>query len=493
MALRTLRRLETSFWPAAAAGVGLLVWQTSVWLFYPWDRPFPYWDHAPWLVAALLLVGDGLLRLLSWLRTQCSARARRIGSRLGIAVAGLGTLGVVGTYVWAEVQVARLASKPIRTASCSRAFLDATVAMEDGRFYRHRGLDLEAIHRALRRNVQARRIVQGGSTITQQLAKNVFLGPERALRRKILEAYLALALERRLTKRRILSMYVSCVDYGLGCRGIEQAAGVYFGKRPEELDLAESAILVGLVPSPPRRYLTSEDLNRGRLKALGRVAYFFGNRYTDSQLAEAARRPLAGWVLPYVDAAGRGATATVPATVSGVRFFYYSAPTRPTPLRHLHPSFADRLRAFARYAHAKVGLRGIAHIGAYVDRLQRGDTETLSAHALGRALDIRGFLFQEGHLVEARASQDVYSDHKLTEARQALQRFFPRVLWYGNEPRRHHDHIHIELPAPASALSDMFTPGSGRDGVPAVQDVGHRGRHGRDGVLAVRNLGHRGR
>lgn len=447
MGLRSLRRLGTSYWPVAAAGMGLLAWQTHVWLLYPWDRPFPYLEHAPWLIAGLLLVGDGLLRLLSRLRTRCPTHTWRIGSRIGIAAAGLGVLGAVGTYVWAEVRVARLVTKPIRSVSCSRAFLDATVAMEDGHFYRHRGLDLEAIHRALRRNVQARRVVQGGSTITQQVAKNAFLGPERTMRRKILEAILALALERRLTKRQILSLYVSSVDYGLGCRGIEQAAHLYFGKRPELLDLADSAVLVGLVPSPPQQFLTAEAINEGRRRALGRIAHFFPDRYTSETLQEAAMRPIEGWVRPYVTARDRGATADLPAVISGVSFCPYFDPATARPLHHLNPEFARRVERFARDARSQTGLRRIVHLGAYVDRLERGSSEKLSSHALGRALDMKAFVFDGGQVIEARPNADPVAAAKLDQVRRLAQKHFPRVLWWGNEPIRHQDHFHVELPA----------------------------------------------
>ncbi len=450
-----------------AAGMGLVAWQAHVWMDYPWSRPFPYREHAAWLLAGLLLAGDGLARMpaLRTLGRSCLRTRLRRYSVFGAVVAAWAL--PVGTYVWAEAQVARLASKPIRAASCSRAFLDATVAMEDGRFYRHRGLDFESIHRALRRNIQARRIVQGGSTITQQVAKNLFLGPERTLRRKILEADLALVLERRLTKRQILSMYVRCVDYGLGCRGIEQAARLYFGKRPEELDLAESAVLVGLVPSPPQQFLSAEAINSGRRRALGRIAHYYPDRYTPAALYEAAMRPIEGWVRPYVTAEERDATADLPAVVGEVSFCSYLDPATARPLRHLHPDFARRIRAFVRDARLQLGLRRIVHLGAYVDRFERGSSAKPSSHALGRALDIQAFVFDGGRVIEARPNADPKAAAKLDQVRRLLQKHFPRALWWGNEPVRHHDHFHVELPADeADILAIMERANELRIGAP---------------------------
>lgn len=455
-ARRSLRHLGSSYWPVAVAGLGLLAWQARVWLWYPWNRPFPYAEYAAWLIAALLLVGDGMLRLLNGLRTRCSARVYRIGTRLVLAVAGLGALCAVGAYVWAEIVVGASLSRLTPAPRCSQALMDATVAMEDGHFYRHHGFDWVAVHRALRCNVQAGKVIQGGSTITQQLAKALYLGPERTVRRKVLEASLTMALERRLSKRRILDLYVMAADYGMGARGIDSAARVYFRKRPDELDLAESAVLVGLVPSPPQRFLTTERMNEGRRRAVARLGYYFPNRYAPAALNDAATRPIEGWVRPYVAAQERGATADLPAVVGGVSFCLYSDPARPRPLRHLHPDFARRIRAFVRDARSQLGLRRIVHLGAYVDRFERGSSTTLSSHALGCALDIKGFAFHDGRVIEARPSTDRLAGQKLDQARRLLQRHFPRVLWWGNEPVRHHDHFHVELSADEADIRAIF-------------------------------------
>lgn len=136
---------------------------------------------------------------------------------------------------------------------------DAFVAIEDYRFYRHFGLDPVGIARALWKNLRAGRIVEGGSTITQQLAKNLFLTPERTLARKIPEVLLTLQLEARFSKEEILTMYMNQIYFGHGAYGVETAARTFFGKSARELTLAESALLAG-VPRAPGRYSPLIDL-----------------------------------------------------------------------------------------------------------------------------------------------------------------------------------------------------------------------------------------
>ncbi|MBU2091955.1 MAG: transglycosylase domain-containing protein, partial [Alphaproteobacteria bacterium] len=126
----------------------------------------------------------------------------------------------------------------------------AIVAIEDRRFYEHIGIDIWGIGRAAMTNVAAGGIRQGGSTLTQQLAKMRFLTPERSFKRKIQEAMLALWLESRLTKDQILALYLNEAYYGAGAYGIDAAARRYFGKSARGMTLAESAMLAGLVRAP---------------------------------------------------------------------------------------------------------------------------------------------------------------------------------------------------------------------------------------------------
>lgn len=128
----------------------------------------------------------------------------------------------------------------------------AVLASEDRRYYSHFGLDLWGLGRAAWVNMQAGHVVQGGSTITQQLAKNLFLKPERTLPRKIQEALLALYLEMSFSKDEILAIYLNKVYFGAGAYGIDAAARRYFNKPASRLTLVEGAILAGLLKAPTR-------------------------------------------------------------------------------------------------------------------------------------------------------------------------------------------------------------------------------------------------
>lgn len=128
----------------------------------------------------------------------------------------------------------------------------AVLAVEDRRFYRHPGFDVRGLARAVYVNLRAGRLVQGGSTITQQLAKVLFLKPDRTIKRKVQELLLALWLERRFTKDQILSLYLNRVYLGAGTYGWDAAAQRFFGKSAKALNLYEAALLAGLIKAPSR-------------------------------------------------------------------------------------------------------------------------------------------------------------------------------------------------------------------------------------------------
>ena len=130
--------------------------------------------------------------------------------------------------------------------------VNAVLATEDRRFYSHLGVDFRGIARAFFVNIAKGRLAQGGSTITQQLAKNLFLSRERTIKRKIQELILSFQLEGELTKDEILSTYLNRVYLGSGSYGIDAAARVYFNKSAQELDVRESATIAGLVKAPSR-------------------------------------------------------------------------------------------------------------------------------------------------------------------------------------------------------------------------------------------------
>ncbi len=144
--------------------------------------------------------------------------------------------------------------------------IKATLATEDRRFYEHFGVDIVGTLRALVENLRANDVVQGGSSLTQQLAKNLFLSSERSLQRKIKEAFLALWLESRLTKDEILKLYLDRSYMGGGAFGVEAAAQFYFGKSIREVNLAEAAMLAGLFKAPTK-YAPHVDLAAARARA----------------------------------------------------------------------------------------------------------------------------------------------------------------------------------------------------------------------------------
>ncbi|MBL8697505.1 MAG: PBP1A family penicillin-binding protein [Alphaproteobacteria bacterium] len=142
----------------------------------------------------------------------------------------------------------------------------ALLATEDRRFYSHFGIDVFGLARAVYVNLRAGRLVQGGSTITQQLAKNVFLTHERTLDRKIQETLLALWLERHFTKDQILTIYLNRIYLGAATYGVEAAAQRYFGKSARRLNPHEAAVIVGLLKAPSR-YAPTASAERARQRA----------------------------------------------------------------------------------------------------------------------------------------------------------------------------------------------------------------------------------
>lgn len=128
----------------------------------------------------------------------------------------------------------------------------AVIAIEDRRFYDHYGVDPVGIVRAFSENMAAGATVQGGSTLTQQLAKNVFLNPDQTIQRKIQEAILSVWLEQKFTKEQILEMYLNRVYFGSGATGVEAAARRYFNKSAKDVNLGEAALLAGVLKAPSR-------------------------------------------------------------------------------------------------------------------------------------------------------------------------------------------------------------------------------------------------
>jgi len=160
---------------------------------------------------------------------------------------------------------------------------DAVLAVEDADFFLHRGFDLKAIARAFLKNIKAGGIVQGGSTITQQVARSMFLSPEKRLTRKIKEAILAYRIEQHFTKEDILGLYLNHIYLGHGSYGVQAASLTYFGKSVEEMNVLECAIVAGL-PKAPNHYSPLRHPDR----ALGRAKHVIGRMVEEGYLTEEA-------------------------------------------------------------------------------------------------------------------------------------------------------------------------------------------------------------
>jgi penicillin-binding protein 1A len=168
----------------------------------------------------------------------------------------------------------------------------ALIATEDRSFYRHSGVDIKGVIRAIIKDIRAREFVEGASTITQQLAKTLFLTPRKTLLRKIKEAFLAFQLERRYTKDEILELYLNQVYFGSGAYGVESAARIFFGKSVKDLELAECALVAGM-PKAPSRYspLVNKNLSFKRRNTVLRQMKDTGI-ITETEFNKAIKEPI---------------------------------------------------------------------------------------------------------------------------------------------------------------------------------------------------------
>jgi penicillin-binding protein 1A len=170
--------------------------------------------------------------------------------------------------------------------------VDAVIATEDARFFEHRGIDFVGIARATVTNLLSGRIRQGASTITQQLARSLFLSPKRDIERKLKEALLALKMEQMLGKEQILELYLNQIYFGHGAYGVQSAAQTYFNKDVAQLTLPEGAFLAGLPkgPSDYSPYTHREAAKRRQTAVLRRMVD--GGFITAKEADRAAEQPL---------------------------------------------------------------------------------------------------------------------------------------------------------------------------------------------------------
>jgi len=166
---------------------------------------------------------------------------------------------------------------------------DAFLAAEDADFFKHSGVELKSIVRAVFMNVVHGRVVQGGSTITQQVIKSLILGPEKSMMRKVREAILAYRLETYLTKQEILNVYLNNIYMGQGVYGVEAASQVYFGKHVWEIDRAEAALLAGIVQAPAR-YTPKRHPGLARMRQLYVIDQMWKKGFVDTRKKDAMVR-----------------------------------------------------------------------------------------------------------------------------------------------------------------------------------------------------------
>ncbi len=165
-------------------------------------------------------------------------------------------------------------------------YLDAVVAVEDHRFFQHGGFDILATGRALWNDLKSLSFEEGGSTITQQLAKNLYFTQEKKLTRKVAEVLVAFDLEKNYSKKEILELYLNSIYFGNGCYTVASASHSYFGKEPAEMTEYESTLLAG-IPNAPSVYDLTEnpDLANQRQKQV--VAMMVKHHYLDQARAKA--------------------------------------------------------------------------------------------------------------------------------------------------------------------------------------------------------------
>jgi penicillin-binding protein 1A len=215
---------------------------------------------------------------------------------------------------------------PVEAKDMPAAVINAVLSIEDRRFYQHGGVDLPSVLRALRQNVDAGKTVAGGSTITQQLVKTLFLSPERTYGRKLQEAVIAIWIEHHLTKNEVLTSYLNNVYLGSGATGFPAAARLYFSKNVADLSLPEAAMLAGMINAPEQDD-PFHDLDAARRRAATVLDAMVANGKLTEEAALAAKLhpatpapaeispPSTGWFVDWVYKKAGAATSPLGGTV----------------------------------------------------------------------------------------------------------------------------------------------------------------------------------
>ncbi|HYM92442.1 MAG TPA: transglycosylase domain-containing protein, partial [bacterium] len=230
-------------------------------------RPFRWsvptlWPYLAWASVAGLAVVLALTGVLAGAALAISGHLPRVDALYSPPSEATRIYAADGQLIASLYQENRAS---VALADIPETLRRAVIDTEDAAFYRHPGISLRGVLRASFRNVRERGLAEGGSTITQQLARNLFLTNEKALGRKIAEMLLAIQIERRLTKDEILERYLNQVYFGQGTYGVEAAAEVYFGQPVKALALPESALLAGLIRAPSY-YSPYDHMDRARIR-----------------------------------------------------------------------------------------------------------------------------------------------------------------------------------------------------------------------------------
>jgi penicillin-binding protein 1A len=259
--------------------------------------------------------------------------------------------------------------------------IKAVLATEDRRFYEHFGIDIPGTFRAVVTNARAGGVVQGGSSITQQLAKNLFLSNERTIERKVKEAFLALWLETRLTKNEILKLYLDRAYMGGGAYGVDAAANFYFGKSAREVNLAEAAMLAGLFKAPTkfaphinlpaargRANVVLDNLVEAGFMTEGQV---FGARRNPARAIDRRDEGAPGYYLDWAFDEMKKLVETFPRSIAD-RAFVVRTALDPGLQRNAEDAVENQIRQFGRDYHAKQAAAVLADLDGAVRAMVGG-------------------------------------------------------------------------------------------------------------------------
>ncbi len=254
------------------------------------------WLRVVGIALALVLAGGLVFWLtlpsVSWLIKENPKETAMMGLRSAQAK----QKGQRGRRLWRRVPLSRI----------SPYLIQAVLIAEDDKFFEHEGFDWESMRKALDANIKKNRVLRGGSTITQQLAKNLFLSSEQSIWRKLREAAIAWKLENELSKKRILELYLNVIDWGNGIYGAEAAARSYFNRPASGLTLGQAIRLASVVPNPHR--LSALDnatarMNRKRSIIAGRMLqrHWIPRETYDPAMVEMGLAPAPEAVIPDTD------------------------------------------------------------------------------------------------------------------------------------------------------------------------------------------------